>query len=145
MKESTKSGFYKSNNFDIIRLFAALQVVIVHLIEHFHAGSLTWFSKLIAIFPGVPIFFFISGFLISAAWERNPDLKVFALNRIYRIFPGLWICVLFSAVTLVFYDFSLMSDNLSTFFFWTLTQATIFQAWNPAFLRGYGIGVVNGS
>lgn len=89
MKEATKSGFYKSNNFDIIRLFAALQVVIVHLIEHFHADSLTWFISLIAIFPGVPIFFFISGFLISAAWERNPDVKVFALNRIYRIFTGL--------------------------------------------------------
>lgn len=26
-----------------------------------------------------------------------------------------------------------------------LTQATIFQSWNPAFLHGYGIGVVNGS
>lgn len=145
MKKVTKSGFYKSNNFDIIRLFAALQVVIVLLIEHFHAGSLMWFSSLIAIFPGVPIFFFISGFLISAAWERNPDVKMFALNRLYRIFPGLWVCVLISALTLLFYDFSLVSHNLSTFFFWILTQATLFQAWNPAFLRGYGIGVVNGS
>jgi peptidoglycan/LPS O-acetylase OafA/YrhL len=144
--EASKSGYYKSNNFDIIRLFAALQVVIVHLIEHFHAVSLAWFSSIIAIFPGVPIFFFISGFLISAAWERNPDIKTFALNRIYRIFPGLWICVLFSAITLIiFYDTSLISENLSTFFLWLLTQATLLQAWNPAFLRGYGIGVVNGS
>jgi peptidoglycan/LPS O-acetylase OafA/YrhL len=146
VKESTKSGYYKSNNFDIIRLFAALQVVIVHLIEHFHAVSLVWFSSIIAIFPGVPIFNFISGFLISAAWERNPDIKIFALNRIYRIFPGLWFCIGFSIITLlVFYDISLISNNLSTFFLWILTQATIFQAWNPAFLRGYGIGGVNGS
>ncbi len=145
MIEASKSGYYKSNNFDIIRLFAALQVVIVHLIEHFHAVSLAWFSSIISIFPGVPIFFFISGFLISAAWERNPDLKVFALNRIYRIFPGLWVCVLFSAITLAFYDISLICDNLSNFILWIFTQATLFQAWNPAFLRGYGIGVVNGS
>lgn len=84
MKEATKSGFYKSNNFDIIRLFAELQVIAVHLIEHFYAGSLPWFGPLIAIFPGFPFLFFISGFLISAAWNRNPDVKMFALNRIYN-------------------------------------------------------------
>lgn len=119
---------------------------MVHLIEHFQAFSLSWLSTILSIFPGVPIFLFKSGFLISADWERNPNIKTFVSNRIYRILPELWVCVLFSAISLVlFYDISIIIDNLSTFFLWIFTQATLFQAWNPTFLRGYGIGVVNGS
>lgn len=144
MSIESKILYYKENNFDLIRLFAALQVVIVHLIEHFHATSLYWLSRLVSPLPGVPIFFFISGFLISAAWERNPDIKTFALNRVYRVFPGLWVCVLFSAISvLVFYD--ILKENLFQFLLWILTQGSIVQVWNPEFLRGYGIGVVNGS
>ena len=146
MNTTGKTQYYKENNFDLIRLFAALQVVTFHLIEHFNATSLQWLSNLISPLPGVPIFFFISGFLISAAWERNPDIKIFALNRIYRVFPGLWACVLLSAVSvLVFYDVTILKENLPQFLLWILTQGSIIQVWNPEFLRGYGIGVVNGS
>ena len=80
------SSFSRRNNFDLIRLFASLQVVCVHLIEHFNVGSLNWLIQILAIFPGVPIFFFVSGFLISASWERNPVFQRFVKNRILRTF-----------------------------------------------------------
>lgn len=47
------------------------------------------FLAFIDLFPGVPIFFFISGFLISKSFEENSVLKEYALNRILRIYPGL--------------------------------------------------------
>jgi len=54
------------NNFDLIRLFAALQVVVTHG-DRF---ILNWggvLSPVLEFIPGVPIFFLISGFLISAS------------------------------------------------------------------------------
>ncbi|AMU65991.1 acyltransferase family protein [Mycobacteroides abscessus] len=39
-------------------------------------------------------FFVISGFLITAAWVRRPNLKEYWASRALRIFPGLWICLM---------------------------------------------------
>lgn len=39
-------------------------------------------------------FFVISGFLITAAWMRRPNLKDYWTSRILRIFPGLWVCLM---------------------------------------------------
>ena len=137
---------YTKNNFDLIRLVAALQVVLFHLIHHFHLSGLEWFNRIILPFPGVPIFFFVSGLLISAAWDRNPSLRIFFLNRFYRIFPGLWVCVLVSVVSLLFfYDIKVLKENFALLLLWIGGQSTIFQLWNPGFLRNYGLGVVNGS
>ena len=137
---------YTKNNFDLIRLVAALQVVLFHLIHHFHLSGLEWFNRIILPFPGVPIFFFVSGLLISAAWDRNPSLRIFFLNRFYRIFPGLWVCVLVSVISLLFfYDIKVLKENFALLLVWIGGQSTIFQLWNPGFLRNYGLGVVNGS
>jgi peptidoglycan/LPS O-acetylase OafA/YrhL len=88
----------------------------------------------------VPIFF-TSGFLISRSYERNPNLKAYACNRFLRIFPGMWISTLLSvALILALYPVPLL--NLDA---WAVAQGTIFQDWNPGFLRGYGVGVANGA
>ncbi|WP_245539698.1 acyltransferase family protein [Riemerella columbina] len=54
------------NNFDIIRLLAALQVVFRHVFykHDFHNSILNFIKEIILAFPGVPIFFMVSGFLI---------------------------------------------------------------------------------
>src|ERR1700741_1996890 len=134
------------NNFDLIRLLAAIQVVLFHFIEHFDISDLTIVKKLLSPFAGVPIFFFISGMLISAAWERNTEIKVYAKNRFLRVFPALWVCIMVSVVSLfIFYDAGLLFSKFRPLVIWIFGQATFFQMWNPEFLRGYGIGVVNGS
>ncbi|MBC8127898.1 MAG: acyltransferase, partial [Gloeobacteraceae cyanobacterium ES-bin-144] len=95
---------HRSNNFDLIRLVAAGQVVLSHAIGHTGLrGTLTeWQRQIFDLFvwlPGVPIFFVISGFLISRSFERNQaDLAGYFWNRSLRIFPALWVCL---AVTLV--------------------------------------------
>lgn len=146
MEDNTKINYFSLNNFDIIRLLAALQVVVVHLITHFHLTNLEWIVNILSPFPGVPVFFFVSGLLISAAWERNPDPRRFFLNRFYRIYPGLWGCVLFAVIALfVFYEPQILFRNLGAFLFWIFTQSSILQMWNPEFLSGFGLGVVNGA
>ena len=42
-----------------------------------------------SLFLGVPVFFSISGFLISKSYENNRVVREFALNRILRIYPAL--------------------------------------------------------
>ena len=48
---------------------------------------------MLALFPGVPVFFLISGLLISRSYETNRNLREYAVNRSLRIFPGLVVCV----------------------------------------------------
>ena len=64
---------FKVNNFDLLRILAALQVVLAHTRVHLDIQRLPLWS-LVEAFPGVPIFFAISGFLISASFERTPNL-----------------------------------------------------------------------
>lgn len=139
------------NNFDLIRLFAASQVVINHVMHHLDLADTTnsTFSRVFNFFPGVPIFFFISGFLISASYARGYDrggIRQFFINRSLRIFPALWVCFALSVLSVwasgYFQNHSL---PLKTFAVWTLSQLTVVQFYNPEFLRGYGVGTLNGS
>ncbi len=91
------------------------------------------------------MFFVTSGFLVSASLDRSKSLATYSRNRALRIFPALWVCF---AVTLVLLGVTgqLNSEFLSTSFWpWTLAQLTIGQSFNPAALRDFGVGVVNGS
>lgn len=137
---------FKQNNFDLIRLMAAFQVVIVHGIHHLKVESLYPLAVYLGYFPGVPVFFFISGLLISAAWERNSNFKLFLGNRIYRIVPGLWFCVFLTCLAILICS-HILNIELSYCWlsFWAVMQGTFFPQWNPQFLHWFGIGVANGS
>jgi peptidoglycan/LPS O-acetylase OafA/YrhL len=136
----------KNNNFDLIRLAAALQVAIQHSATHLHVGSASLVSRIVDLFPGVPIFFFISGFLISKSYEKNPRLAEFARNRALRVYPGMYMCLLVS-LTLVWLSGCLDRITVSPLqvIGWLCAQLSIAQFYNPDFLRGYGVGVLNGS
>lgn len=134
---------FRENNFDLIRLFAAFQVAILHMNGHLGLNFSEKFVNLLGIFPGVPIFFVVSGFLISASWERKPVLKIYAKNRFLRIYPALWFAMFVSVLSVVcFYNFNFTIKNFAV---WLVAQSTILQFYNPDFLREYGVGVLNGS
>lgn len=62
-----------SNNFDLIRLAAASQVMVIHSIHNLGietSRALEMLEFALSFFPGVPIFFVISGYLVSASYER---------------------------------------------------------------------------
>jgi peptidoglycan/LPS O-acetylase OafA/YrhL len=142
--KNTLSNVVDENNFDLIRLFAASQVALKHILLHLEVHH--HLIDLLSIFPGVPIFFFISGFLIFKSFLNTNNVKVFSGNRILRIYPALIGCFLFS-ISLVFLSgyFEKNDFSLSQFWIWTVAQLTFFQIYNPEFLRGFGVGVLNGS
>ena len=137
----------RTNNFDLIRLFGALEVVCGHALFHFGLlDNAPWIvRRLLDLFPGVPIFFVVSGFLITASLERSRDLSGYARNRVLRIYPGLWAC--FGVTLVVLWSFGALSGQFlrSNFGPWVVAQLTFVQFYNPAALRGFGVGVINGS
>ncbi len=144
--ESLKTTYFQKNNFDLLRLVAATQVAIVHGIYHLKVEFLFPLISYLNYLPGVPIFFFLSGLLISASWERNPNIKIFSGNRIFRIIPGLWVCVLFSVILIILFSFILNVDISYLFLgLWALMQGTLFPQYSPDSLNWFGVGVVNGS
>ena len=89
----------RHNNFDALRLLAALMVV------HGHGWDLTgapasglWNLPFHRV--GLDIFFSISGYLVTGSWERGPAFTEFLLKRSLRIFPGLVACVVLTAFVL---------------------------------------------
>lgn len=134
----------RDNNFDLIRLIAAFQVLLWHGSVHFNiTDKIYGFLTVIFHFPGVPIFFTISGFLISYSLERNNfNLKQYFKNRALRIFPALWACTIITTFLLLSFDkITVFIDFISWFF----AQITFFQFYASNSLKNWGIGHPNGS
>lgn len=138
------------NNFDLIRLFAALQVVLIHAASLLHVVHSTprgdALMSIVFIFPGVPIFFCISGFLIARSVERNlDDLRVYFRSRALRIYPALWLCVLIGGVTLwkLGYFHNVSTPRVAEW--WVLNLFAGGASINPDYLRSFGPGVWNGA
>ena len=132
----------RNNNFDLIRLVAVLDVAIDHIF-----GGENIFCKII---PGVPIFFFVSGFLVYGSYEKSilssqyPNFNFF-VKRFLRIYPALIICTLLTILS-VWQNGYFNSINISfkDFTTWFLGQVTFLQFYSPHFWSGYGLGNPNG-
>jgi peptidoglycan/LPS O-acetylase OafA/YrhL len=131
------------NNFDLVRLYGALQVAVLHAMVHLHASGVDALVLVLGYFPGVPIFFAVSGFLVSLSLERATSLRQYFLNRALRIFPALWVCFILSLIIVLIYG--IRPPSLGRFFVWASAQLTIVQFYNPDWLRGFGVGALNGS
>lgn len=134
------------NNFNHIRLAAATQVLLVHAINHFNCESPI--ANVFRLFPGVPIFFFISGYLIYQSFDRMKVRRLtdFYRNRFLRIYPGLFVCVIVSVASVYLAGFFTTNPVAPRKIgLWIVAQTTAFQFYNPEFMRGYGVGVLNGA
>ena len=136
-----------TNNFDLIRLFAASQVAITH--TSFHFGITGWIIDLLELFPGVPVFFFISGYLIYGSYEnqKNKDrpLLQFYKNRFLRLYPALFGVMTFSLVAFFATGYLSQVDfEVRNLIVWFVAGSAGLQ-FTPSFLNGYGTGSVNGS
>jgi peptidoglycan/LPS O-acetylase OafA/YrhL len=161
--ENPRENFAK-NNFDLIRLFAASQVLLCEHGMNYLMRTSSHHPNVLPIsifgeifhpfryaldFHGVTIFFVVSGFLISASYERSTSLVNYLRNRVLRIYPALWLCLLLSIAILFLLR---VPFSVGEFFRWVVAQATILQNYNPDFFRNYGVGrleagygVLNGS
>ncbi len=93
---SGSAGGGHRNNLDAMRLFAAIMVIHGHGWELSGGGaSGLWGVPFARV--GLDVFFAISGYLVTASWDRSPDLLAFLGKRALRIFPGLIACVVLTA------------------------------------------------
>ena len=145
---SRPSDSWRVNNFDLIRLLAALQVAFVHAFVHVRApGFFTHMADVgLRLFPGVPIFFVVSGFLISKSYEHSDSLRDYFRKRCLRIYPGLWACLIVTVGVMLVAGVGVIG-TISTrdWLLWWAAQMTILQTYNPGFQWPPGTGVPNSS
>jgi peptidoglycan/LPS O-acetylase OafA/YrhL len=96
----------RHNNFDALRLVAAISVIFSHAFligEGRQDGEplmrLTGGQTIFGV-VGVFVFFTISGFLVTQSFEATRSAPRFAAKRALRIYPGLLACLLVSAFVL---------------------------------------------
>ncbi len=96
----------RHNNFDALRLIAAISVIFSHafLIGDGRQDAeplmrLTGGQTILGV-VGVFVFFTISGFLVTQSYEATRSAPRFAAKRALRIYPGLLLCLLLSAFVL---------------------------------------------
>lgn len=89
------------NNFDLLRLFAAFQVVFMHAEEHLKLPAAFDYTKILWSFPGVACFFVISGFLVMDSALRASGPIDFFWRRSLRIYPALVVNILIMEASLL--------------------------------------------
>lgn len=90
---------HRANNFDALRLVAALLVIWSHQFALMGDAPPLIFSNEPGAL-GVVLFFGISGYLVTQSWVADPNVLRFALRRALRIWPGLTVLVLLSVFVL---------------------------------------------
>jgi peptidoglycan/LPS O-acetylase OafA/YrhL len=139
----------KRNNLDWLRLFFASQVVLMHALLWAEKEEQSRFDFLgfLSYLPGVPAFFFVSGFLIYASYEKSNCTSNYFRNRLYRLWPGLILAAIGGLFVVILGRHLALDESGSTqeYLIWFISQITIGQAWNPASFRSLGVGVINGA
>lgn len=115
----------KYENINLLRAFAALQVVVYHVIEHFQWVTFPVSGPLLTFrigWMGVDLFYVISGFVIAssafriASTEPEQFYKIYWKHRCARILPlYLLTCVLWLLLYRPGFFVNLTADDLKDF------------------------------
>lgn len=138
-----KESFY-DNSFDLLRLIAAISVVLLHGFLYFSNGAINkpFFIHPFSFVHGVKMLFAISAFCVCASFDREKSLIKYFKKRSTRIFPSLWIVVILNTIII----FSLYAiPHIKDLILYLGTQFTFLQFYTGDWLRGYGVGVPNPS
>ena len=136
-----KQRDFKTNNFDLLRIITAILVVVNHSLGHLQLHT-PFLYTIVQQFPRVPMFFVMSGYLLSASFERNSDLKSYFTNRLLRIYPGLWACLILTVILFAVIG-GVNFVNLQAVPWFILQMGGII--YTPSFLHDFGYGSYNGS
>jgi peptidoglycan/LPS O-acetylase OafA/YrhL len=114
----------ESNNFDFLRLVAALTVIFGHAYAIAPIDSigdpvlnLIGFDRSGSV--AVKFFFFLSGLVVTNSLLKKENAASFIISRTLRVFPGLIVCVLFSVLLGAF----LSSMDFREYFFSNETKS----------------------
>ena len=88
----------KTNNFDGLRLVAALSVPVSHQYVNLGRPEPMPFGELTLGGLAVLLFFSISGYLVASSWNADPKVWRFAIRRLLRILPAYVVVVIGAAL-----------------------------------------------
>lgn len=141
-----------SNNFDFLRLTAAIMVWYGHCCAFTHHPDLVSSHFPFESFGslGVTIFFIISGYFISMSYENNKNILHYIKNRALRILPALVVIILLSTfvigplfTTLPLYDY--FKDSVTWRYLRCMLVFPLQYGLPGVFTHGAADGAVNGS
>lgn len=138
----------EENSFDVLRLFSALQVMLMHFNGYYfklNEGQVNTVTDVyrycIRFFPGVVVLFALSGFLIAYSYEKNKNAKVFITKRMKRIYPSLWIQSIVNFIVIFILAREILDKSMIK---WGITQF-IGVAYTPNCLKNFATGSANGA
>jgi peptidoglycan/LPS O-acetylase OafA/YrhL len=91
----------RNNGLDLLRLFAACLVILGHSYAIVGSGidpMLRWNGVEFSGGFALHIFFFLSGLLVTYSYLSKPDIVHWMGARVLRIFPGLFCCLVLTAL-----------------------------------------------
>lgn len=138
---------FSKNSFDLMRYWAAICIMLAHFAWQYGIyvsesnTAINAIKSITTFFPGVVIFFSISGFLIAASYERSKSRKDFFVKRVARMYPELWICTLVNLIVVCVLAYNLLDKSIIT---WLLTQV-VGIANTPSCLDTFATGSINGA
>ena len=94
------SEAHRTNNFDAIRLVAALTVIVAHAWPLTGTEDQPRFAGILVSHLGVYAFFSVSGYLIARSWNSSPHPAGFLVRRATRIFPALIVVIVLSTAVI---------------------------------------------
>lgn len=152
------SNHGRAGGLDLLRLLAALSVVLYHYTFHGPgAENLTWLSMpLIAPvtkygYLGVSLFFVISGFVIAYSAEGR-SAREFFIARAARIYPGFLVCMTLTFAIIVAFGAPRLETSLVQWAanlaiaapalgqpymdsaYWSIVYELVFYGWVMAFI-----------
>ena len=96
----TSTSTSRWNNFDAVRLLAALTVVIGHAWPLTGTSHPPEIAGIRVYDLAVYVFFSVSGYLITQSWLRSTSVVSYLANRVLRIFPALMVVVLVTVLVI---------------------------------------------
>ena len=134
---------WRDNCLNTIKMLSAFSVMFFHTQTHLGVQAPTVFSNIFALFPGVPVFFFLSGFLIWNSVEKSENIFEYSKKRFWRIFPQLWSAKILGVIVILFTYKELTSYTKLAVY--GITSGLLLIPGTPDFLNEYGNGTPNGS
>jgi peptidoglycan/LPS O-acetylase OafA/YrhL len=124
----------RNNAFDLLRVLFCLFVLLSHgfFLGAYGGDPLATISKGQTYLAEVGLigFFVLSGYLISSSYERSSNLIQFLSNRVLRIIPGFWVCLIVTSFILAPLIYFTNNHNLDRFTFFGANSSFSFVTSN---------------
>lgn len=146
----TSPAINKENNFDFLRLFFALYVVLHHSDVLSGISELRMIKYFVDASFALNSFFIVSGFLVSMSYERSASVSTYFRKRFRRIYPAYFAAIILCAILGVFvsslsWDEYYLSKDTLLYILVNLVFMNFLHPGLPGVFENNHINAVNGS